>query len=308
MKQLHSAGRGLAMSRTAGLLSLLLLLLTGCLNHYVYHPRSDPPSVTSWSETAVRGKLLIRLEWARPEGNGPFPAVIVHPEANHVAREMRGVVRDLARAGYLAVAADYRREKNGIYRSTLFTWQHPDDPRAVFDIVRAHPQVDPERIGLVGFSQGGVYSLLIAAYTGQAKAVVAYYPVTDFGSWLDEQAGRGGSGGRGRKFVFRIIRRHFVRQSGAKSEADFAERMARASPLRQAEAIRAPVLLVHGDRDTSAGLAESERMAARLEELGREVELVVIPDAGHVFNFRDREKARAAWEATRAWLDRHLRP
>lgn len=306
MKELHGAGRGLTMSRSAGLLPLLLL--TGCLNHYVYHPRSDPPSVTSRSETAVRGKLLIRLEWAKPEGSGPFPTVIVHPEANHVAREMRGVVRDLARAGYLAVAADYRREKNGIYRSTLFTWQDPDDPRAVLDIVRAHPEVDAERIGLLGFSQGGVYSLLIAAYTGQAKAVVAYYPVTDFASWLDEQAGRGGQGGRGREFVFRIIRRHFVRQSGAKSEEEFRERMARASPLRQAEAIRAPVLLVHGDRDTSAGLAESERMAARLRELGREVELVVIPDAGHVFNFRDREKARVAWEATRAWLDRHLAP
>ena len=49
-------------------------------------------------------------------------------------------------------------------------------------------------------------------------------------------------------------------------------------------------------------------MEARLRELGREVELVVIPDAGHVFNFRDREKARVAWEATRAWLDRHLAP
>jgi hypothetical protein len=121
-------------------------------------------------------------------------------------------------------------EKNGIYRSTLFTWQDPDDPRAVLDLVRARPEVDTGRIGLLGFSQGGVYSLLIAGYTGQAKAVVAYYPVTDFASWLDEQAGRGGRGGRGREFVFRIIRRHFVRQSGAKSEEEFRERMERASP------------------------------------------------------------------------------
>lgn len=29
-------------------------------------------------------------------------------------------------------------------------------------------------------------------------------------------------------------------------------------------------------------------------------------ELAHVFNFRGREKARAAWEATRAWLDRHL--
>lgn len=146
------------------------LSLTACANHFVFHPKSDPPGVQTWGETVVRGKLLIRLEWARPAGEGPFAAVIVHPEAGHVAGEMRGVVRDLAKAGYLAVAADYRREKKGIYRQTLFTWRDPDDPRAVIDLVRRRPDVDPERIALVGFSQGGVYSLLIAAYTQQASS------------------------------------------------------------------------------------------------------------------------------------------
>lgn len=217
---------------------------------------------------------------------------------------MRGVVRDLAEAGYLAVAADYRREKGGVYRNTLFTWQDPDDPRAVYDIVRAHPQVDPARIGFVGFSQGGVYSLLIAAYTGGAAAVVAYYPVTDFESWLAESGGES----RGRRLVFRLIRRHFRKVLEARSDAELSEKLARASALRQAELLRAPVLLIHGDRDTSASLSESERLMARLRELGREVDLLVIPDAGHVFNFRDREKARVAWEATRTFLDRHLHP
>lgn len=88
------------------LLIALSLLLTGCLNHFVYHPKKDPPGVTTWREQAVRGKLLLRLEWAKPAGEGPFPAVLVHPEAGHTAGEMRGVVKDLARAGYLALAAD----------------------------------------------------------------------------------------------------------------------------------------------------------------------------------------------------------
>ena len=285
------------------LLLALSLLLTGCLNHFVYHPKKDPPGVTSWSGQAVRGKLLLRLEWAKPAGEGPFPAVLVHPEAGHTAGEMRGVVKDLARSGYLALAADYRRQQGGVYRHTLFTWRDPVDPRAAFDILRGHPLTDRERIGLVGFSQGGVYGLLIAAYTGQAAAVVAYYPVTDFEEWMN-----GPHGDRpGESFVWRMIRRHFRRSLGAKDDAELSTMLGRASAMRQAEAIRAPVLLIHGDRDTSAPLAESERLAARLRELGREVELVVVPDAGHVFNFRDREKARTAWDATLRWLDRHLR-
>lgn len=293
----------MAAVRRVSCLAPLCLLLASCLNHFVYHPRRDPPSVTSWSQEAVRGKLLLRLEWASPRGDGPFPAVLVHPEAGHTAGEMRGVVRDLARAGYLAMAADYRREQGGLYRETLFTWRDPDDPWAAFDILRGHPKADPARIGLLGFSQGGVYSLLIAAYTGAAAAVVAYYPVTDFELWLDDPARRGG-----RRLAFRLIRRHFRRELGARDDRELSEMLARASAFRQAEAIRAPVLLIHGERDSSAGLGESVRLERRLRELGREVELLVVPGAGHVFNFRDRTRAEAAWTATRAWLDRHLRP
>lgn len=287
--------------RAAAVSALLALAATGCVDHALIHPRSAPAGVREWNETITRGKLLIRLGWAAPEGERRLPAVIVHPEAGHEASEMRPVLRDLAAHGYLSVAADYRRSIGGRYRETLFTWRDRADVRAVFDHVRTQPRVDAERIGLLGFSQGGVYSLSIAAETGGAAAVVAYYPVTDFEQWLAES-----SGGPGKRWVFRLIRRHFYRQSGAKSEAEFRELLARASPLRHAEDIHCPVLLIHGNRDRSAGVEQSRRLAARLRELGREVELLEIPGAGHVFNFRNREMADLAWNATMRWLDRYL--
>jgi dipeptidyl aminopeptidase/acylaminoacyl peptidase len=230
--------------------------------------------------------------------------VIVHPEANHEAREMRGVLHDLAREGYFAVAADYRRRRpNGLYRNGLFVWRHPDDPRRVLDLVRADPRVDPERVAGLGFSQGGVYSLLIAANTGQLEAVVAYYSLSDFETWFQEAAAAERAV---RRFVFRTILLRLRKESGAREEGELREVFRRASPLRQAERIEAPVLLIHGDRDTSAPLAESLRLQARLVELGREVDLLVVEDAGHVFNFKNREQARQAWEASLGWLDRHL--
>jgi dipeptidyl aminopeptidase/acylaminoacyl peptidase len=287
-----------------GALGALALLLAGCVDHALAHPRTRPPGVDESHEQRVLGKLLVRLEWAWPSGAAAArrPAVLVHPEAGHGADEMRAVLRDLAARGYVAVAADYRRAERGRYRDTFFTWRGPEDVRAVYDLVAADPRVDPDRIGLVGFSQGGVYSLLLAAETGTPAAVVAYYPVTDFAEWL-AAADRT----RRERLVFRLVRRHFYRQSGAGSPAAFEAMLARASPLAQAERIRAPVLLVHGDRDRSAHVAESRRLAARLGELGREVELLVVPDAGHVFNFRDERQAETAWRATVAWLDGHLR-
>ena len=291
-------------STSAGRAALLLpaMLFAGCVDHYLLHSRSPPAGAQHWSEKAVLGDLLIRLEWVRPAGAGPLPAVIVHPEAGHTAVEMRGVLHDLAKAGYLAVAADYQRRKGTRWRESLLPWRSPDDPLRVIDKVRAHPGVDARRIGLLGFSQGGVLSLLIAAYDGRASAVVAYYPVTDFENWLEA---RGSAWGR--RLVFRLIRIGFRRASGARSDADLQTLLRHASPLRQVESIRAPVLLVHGDRDNSAGVEESRRLARRLAELGRSVELLVLPGAGHVFNFRDPAQAKLAWNATLVFLARNLR-
>ena len=247
------------------------------------------------------GTLRVRLEWVQPAKRGPLPVVIVHPEAGYRAVDMRGVLNDLAEAGYLAVAADYQRRKGIRWRQSLFPWQDPEDPKRVMNRVRDHPDVDRDRIGLLGFSQGGVFSLLIAAYDGGAAAVVAYYPVTDFERWLEAPGG-----GLGRRLVFGLIRIGFRRASGARTNEELQALLRRASPFWQAKSIRAPVLLVHGDRDASADIEESRRLARRLSELKRPVELLVIRGGGHVFNFRDRSQADLAWDATLRFLDRHL--
>jgi dienelactone hydrolase len=290
-------GRG---RRFASLL-LLALFLSGCVNHHLVHARRPPPGAHRWSEVVTSGSLRMRLEWVRPAKLGPLPVVIVHPEAGYRAADMRGVLNDLAEAGYFAVAADYQRRKGNHWRQSLFPWQAPGDPKRVIDRVRAHPDVDPERIGLLGFSQGGVFSLLIAAYGGEAVAVVAYYPVTDFERWVEAPGA-----GFGRRLVFRLIRIGFRRASGARSDEELRALLRRASPIWQAKSITAPVLLVHGDRDGSANIEESQRLARRLTELQRPVELLVIRGGVHVFNFRDPIQARLAWDATLRFLSRHL--
>jgi dienelactone hydrolase len=280
---------------------LTALFLSGCVNHYLVHSRRPPSGAHRWSEVVTSGTLRMHLEWVRPAKLGPLPVVVVHPEAGYRASAMRGVLNDLAEAGYLAVAADYQRRKGLRWRQSLFPWQDPRDPKRVMDRVRAHPDVDPERIGLLGFSQGGVFSLLIAAYDGGAAAVVAYYPVTDFERWLEASGA-----GLGRRLVFGLIRIGFRRASGARSDEELQVLLRRASPFWQARSIRAPVLLVHGDRDGSAGIEESRRLARRLGDLKRPVELLVIRGGMHVFNFRDRTQADLAWDATVRFFGRHL--
>jgi dipeptidyl aminopeptidase/acylaminoacyl peptidase len=272
-------------------------------DHHLVHPRTQPAGVATWSDAVLAGALLIHVRGARPPGDGPFPLVIVHPEGGKTAREMEGIIWDLAQHGYAAVAADYERWIDGAYRRNLFAWRSAADVTAIVDIARSYPGVDRDRIGLLGFSQGGVISLLIAAHApDRVAAVVSYYPVTDFPGWLGTQRS-----GAGERAAFGVVRWFFRRQSGAADDAEFDRMLEAASPYYVADRITAPVLLVHGDRDGTAPVDESRRMADRLAASGHPVELLVIPGGVHIFNFRQRQHAATAWEATLAWLDRYLR-
>ena len=272
------------------------------MNHYLIYPDRDPPGLVTWTEDVTRGQLEVHLEWAQPPGAGPFPTVIVHPEGGHLARDMKGVARDLAQRGYLAAAVDYRRLLDGEFRRNTFAWRETSDPVAALDVVRAEPRVDRGRIVALGFSQGGIYSLLMAAYAPDIRAVVAYYPVTDFRMWFDTERPWAS------RVAFRVIEWHFRRESGASSDAEFEKMLRLGSPMTYVESVRAPVLPIHGADDTSAPVEESRRLERALRDRGREVELIVVPGAGHVFNFKQPEQARSTWDATLDWLRRQLSP
>ena len=62
--------------------ALLLGLATGCHKHYVLHPKKPVAAVEEWSSEHEQDGLQMRLTWARPPGDGPFPTVLVHPECS----------------------------------------------------------------------------------------------------------------------------------------------------------------------------------------------------------------------------------
>ena len=290
-------------ARITAVLAALLVQLSGCMNHYLIYPDRDPAGVVTWTEDVTRGPLRVHLEWVQPPGSGPFSTVIVHPPGGDLAADMKGVTRDLAQHGYLAVAVDYWRLLDGKYRRNTFAWREESDTVAALELVRAQPQVDRGRIAALGFSQGGIYSLLMAEHAPDIKTVVAYYPVTDFRMWFDTKRSDWGY-----RVAFRVIKWYFRRESGAASDAEFEEMLRLASPMTYVESLRAPVLLIHGADDTSASVEESRRLERALKDRGREVELIVVPGVGHVFNFKQPEEARRTWEATLDWLRKYLCP
>jgi dienelactone hydrolase len=288
------------------MIGISLTVLGGCAptNHYLIYPREAPPQVVVWSADFSREQLLVHVEGARPPGPGPFPTILVHPEEDETASAMHGVIWDLALHGYVAIAFDYQRLLDGKYRRTLFAWRSAADVTLPIDVTRAYPEADQNRIGALGFSEGAVLSLLMAAYDpDRVKAVVAYYPITDFPRWY-----AGERSGLSPRLLFDLARWQLRSDSRAPNDTEFQKMLRLASPYYMAEYVRAPVLLVHGAQDTLALPEESERMAEHLTASRDTMQLLLVPGAGRLFNFRQPPQATLAWDATLAWLDRYLRP
>jgi dipeptidyl aminopeptidase/acylaminoacyl peptidase len=288
------------------LLGIGMILLAGCArtNHHLIHPRQPAPEVIVWSADFAREELKVHLEGARPPGVGPFPTVLVLPEEERTASDMLGVIWDLAARGYIAIAADYHRRIEGEYRRSMFAWRSTGDLTLLIDATRAYPEVDQNRIGALGFSEGAVVGLLMAAHDpDRIKAVVAYYPITDFPHWY-----AGKRSGFSSRALFALARWQLRDESLATSDEEFQTALRLASPLNMAEYVRAPVLFVHGADDTLLPVEESERMAESMKASGGTAEVLVVPGAGRLFNFRQPQQATDAWQATLAWLDRYLHP
>lgn len=255
----------------------VLILATGCGSAQPTSPtRAQPPATRGGHEVTIAGAgVALGGLLFRPETAEPRPAiVVVHgwlpsgtyallPE--HEARAQR-----YANEGYVALAMALRGwpPSGGADDCAL---RQPDDVAAVVLWLRAQPGVLPDRIGIVGFSQGGQVALMTGARDSGLRALVAYYPVTDVARWKVTTDNPGIPG-----------------YIAAVCEPDVAAR----SPLLHADRIAPPVLLVHGDRDRRVPTDQSELLHAARTAAGRPSELLLVPGAAHGFNGDEESFAR----------------
>ena len=231
-----------------------------------------------------------------------MPAVLVHPDAGGLSGDMEGICLDLARQGYFAAAVHYQRLENLGKDNPLFSWKSPEDVTAAIRHLKGHPRVDTGRIGLLGYSKGGMLSLLVASQDPTVKAVVAYYPLADFEEWLDLS-----------RYSFpkslwiRGVRSYILKELQVSTWDEALEILRVASPIHHAQQIQAPVMLIHGEKDLTAPLEQVQHFCKKMQEAGRNCRLFVIPRAGHVFNFLNEEQGKEAWRKTMEFLNTHLK-
>lgn len=260
---------------------LTTLSLTGCLESALfYHPSAstiDTPHGVE--EVWIEGPNGSRLHgWFLPaegvEQGQPAPAVLhVHGNAGNMGDHL-ATCEWLPRAGVHVLMFDYRgygkSDDGRLLRANLI-----DDTHAALDYLLTREDVDPERIGLFGWSLGGVIGLAVAAERQEIDAVLA---AASFSSWK-RVAGD-----------FVPIIGQLLIPGGFDAEDSVVTLGQR------------PLLLVHGTADGIVRSYHSDRLKDAAMGAGVPVELVVLPGYDHA----DWMMSPEAVEAIRGFFRREL--
>ncbi len=217
-----------------------------------------------------------------PEGEGPFPAVVVIHHAPGVDMFIRGFADQLMREGYVAAAPNlFHRITNEMVEQTGLSKRDqlsdPDiiaDVNATVELLRSHASVDRERLGVTGFCMGGRVVWLAACTNPHFKAAVPFYGGNIMVPW------------------------------GA----------ADVPPLDLADGINCPMLFHFGEVDASPSQDDMRKLDDELTRLGKEHRFYSYPGADHAFMNRympqryHRTSAEMAWARTREFFAEQLQP
>jgi acetyl esterase/lipase len=170
--------------------------------------------------------------------------------------------------------------------------------------------VDPERLGITGASAGGHLSLMIGGQaeegkpesadpveraSASVKAVVAYYPPTDFmnfGASMSEAM-------KDPKLVFFLPAFGVSKDTPPEQASTVAKKV---SPILLANPKFPATLIIHGDKDLLVPLQQGKSMDEALAKAGVDHKLVVVPNGGH-----DPQVIIATFDQLVAWFEAKLK-
>ncbi|GHG40203.1 dipeptidyl aminopeptidase [Sinomonas cellulolyticus] len=230
-----------------------------------------------------------------PEGDGPHPALLmIHggPFAQYTGAWF-DEAQVLAGAGYAVVmcnprgAAGYGEEHGRAIVGRMGTVDYEDVIGFLDAALAAYPQLDRDRLGILGGSYGGYLTAWTIAHDHRFKAAVVERGFLDPLSFV-------GSSDIGWYFPGEY--------TGWDAEAMLAQ-----SPMACVAEVRTPTLVVHSEEDWRCPIEQAQRYYAALRLGGVETELLIFPGENHELSRSGTpHHRRTRFEHILRWLGQHL--
>ncbi|SEE92818.1 S9 family peptidase [Ruania alba] len=230
-----------------------------------------------------------------PDGGGPHPVLLlIHggPAAQYTPTFF-DEVQTYAEAGYAVVFCNPRGslgygEEHARAIIEGFGDRDAADILAFLDAaLAAHPQLDADRVGVLGGSYGGYMT-----------------------AWLTTRTTR---------FVAAIVERGFLDPVSFVGSADIGwffphaylggdpARIAAQSPMAHVDQVRTPTLVIHSEQDWRCPVEQGQRWYTELRLRDVDAELLLFPGEGHELSRSGRPQHRVArFEHILRWWAKHL--
>jgi dipeptidyl aminopeptidase/acylaminoacyl peptidase len=155
-------------------------------------------------------------------------------------------------------------------------------------VLKTHPRLDGNRLGVTGGSYGGFMTNWVITQTQRFKAAVAVASLSNLIS-----------------FYATSMYQDLVHAEFNGYPWDNFDTVWKWSPLAHVKSVTTPTLFIHGEQDNDVHITQAEEMYTALRQHGVEAELVRYPREGHGLS-ESLHRVDAA-QRTVAWLDQHLK-
>jgi len=232
------------------------------------------------------------------------PLIVFCHQGVHANEDTRDahVFRELLEQGYSIISADYRGSTGygrGFYEQIDYGGREVDDVYLSGQwMLENHPFLDPKRVGIVGWSHGGLITLMNIFGHPQTYAVAyAGVPVSDLVARMGYEAPGYQSLYSAPYHIGKTVREDIMEYR-------------RRSPVYHAKELATPLLIHTNTNDEDVNVLEVEHLIQALKAEGKKFEYKVYQDApgGHYFNRIDTKAAKESRQEVWRFLAGYLHP
>lgn len=212
------------------------------------------------------------------------------------------IIRELMAQGYVVIAPEYRGSTGygkAFYEQIDYGGLEIEDNHASRDyMVENYDYIDNSRIGVIGWSHGGLIALMdIFKYPDAYQCAFAGVPVSDLvarmGYYDDE-------------YRAEYSAPYHIGKTAQENVEEYRKR----SPVNHAGKLQTPLLIHTNTNDDDVNVLEVEHLIRALKAEGKKFEYEIFKDApgGHSFDRIDTKLAKETRLKIYAFLARHLKP
>ncbi len=240
-------------------------------------------------ETYTSGAITVPCVIAQPKESGSYPCIIYNRGGNREFGKITPaygeyLVERIASWGYIVVASQYRG-LIGEEGADEFGGADVDDVVNLISVLKSLPNADTQRIGMFGWSRGGMMVYLALKKMHFIKAAVSVAGVAD----LLETAKRRPE----MKKIFEEL---------ISTGPDLEEKLKERSIVYWPEKLpKVPLLLMHGTADWRVNYEQSVQLANELTKRNFPVTLKLFTGGDHALTDYDDE----VWKMTKEWFEKY---